>query len=79
MKRPPQEHNLVVEHNGIRHQATYTVERGVPIVRYGMATITGTPDRLLPHDEAASVLLHYLFEKDSDAASKTNHAEGKRS
>ncbi|GAO36200.1 hypothetical protein SCT_1602 [Sulfuricella sp. T08] len=68
MKRPPQEHHLEVEHNGTRHLATYTVEHGVPIVRYGMATITGTPGRLLPHDEAASALLHYLFEKDSAAA-----------
>lgn len=80
MKKPPhhyQEHNLEVEHNGIRHKATYTVESGIPIVCYDMATITGTPGRLLPHDEAASALLHYLFEKDSAAAAKTDATEDK--
>ena len=64
-KHQYQEEPLVVLHNGIRHEATYTVENGVVIVRYGMATIQGTPNRQLPHAEASLVFLHYLVEKDS--------------
>ncbi len=37
-KRPPAEHTVTAEHNGTEHSAPYTVESGVVIVRYGMAT-----------------------------------------
>ena len=54
-------HTVTAEHNGKTHSADYTVESGVVIVRYGMATNQAlAPSPSLHLHEARRLLLELL-------------------
>ena len=61
-KKNPVVHTVNVENNGTTHSASYTVESGVVIVRYGMATNQAIPTHPSLHlHEAKRLLLEVLM------------------
>lgn len=61
-RKVPVSRTVTVEHNGKTHSADYTVESGVVIVRYGMATNQAIPTHPALHLHEARRLLLELLE-----------------
>ena len=64
MKTTSQSHSVTVEHNGKTHSADYTVESGVVIVHYGMATNQALATHPALHLHEARRLFVELLEAD---------------